>query len=89
MILKIVKRKLYVILNAFQSVALGRFCGPEDFRVEGLPDLLILTSDKQERNNRHKDTGYRYRYEFVEFAALWLNKVEPESENYGKLVFFY
>ena len=67
-----------------QTVAAGKFCGHEEYDVEGLPDLVILTSDKEERHSRHKETGYRHKFEVVEYSAMWLNKSNVLPDAMGK-----
>lgn len=52
--------------------------------LEGIPDVVILTSQKNERRLRDEELGYRYRYDYIECATLWLNATDKSPTAYGK-----
>ena len=66
-------------------VAAGKFAGDPDYAVEGIPDLVVLTNNRKEKRLQHKETGYRYRYEHLDFVALWINKKDPSDNAFGNL----
>ena len=74
----------YSLPSLLQVVAAGRFC--DSFKLDGLPDLLVLMSPKKEQNAKDEDTGYKYKYEYVEFAALWLNVPDTSPSAQGKAI---
>ena len=65
-------------------VAAGKFSGDPEYGVDGLPDLVVLTNNRKEKRLQHKETGYRYRYEHIDFVALWINKKDPSDNVFGK-----
>ncbi|ELU06050.1 hypothetical protein CAPTEDRAFT_188577 [Capitella teleta] len=61
-------------------IAAGRFC--HSFNLEGPPDVLVLSSDEMEQKNKDA-TGYVYSYNYIEFAAFWLNTEDPNPQKEG------
>lgn len=64
-----------------QVVAAGKFCDRQD--IDGFPDVVVLTSDLKEQRRTDPDTGYRYRYNCVEFAAIWLDPKDKTKNGTG------
>ena len=50
---------------------------------EGFPDAVVLTTPKLERTMRDAELGYKYKFDYIEIAGLWLNTQDRSPEGIG------
>ena len=62
---------------------LSGFALTRQYDVTGLPDLIIVTSEKVMRHTARDQFGKKHTFEYVEFTAAYLNKQDKREKAKG------